>query len=257
MKKNSKLIFRLAGNDIKSKYASSFFGVIWAFIMPLITIIVFWFVFQMGFRNNPVDNAPYILWFAAAYIPWIYFTDILVSGCGCMVEYSFLVKKIRFDIWILPIVKLLAALWVHLFFIGFLVVMCLLYRVPLTVYLFQIFYYTLGASILGLGFSYLFSSFTVFFKDMTSIVNIIVQIGFWVTPIIWNEKTIVDTRVSTVLRWNPAHYFTNGYRECLIDHKWFWENPVETIYFWSAVLVILLLGIYVFRKFSHYFADEI
>ena len=43
MKKNSKLIFRLAGNDIKSKYASSFFGVIWAFIMPLITIIVFWF----------------------------------------------------------------------------------------------------------------------------------------------------------------------------------------------------------------------
>ena len=118
MKKTIELIFQLARNDIKSKYASSLLGVVWAFIMPFITILVFWYVFQMGFRNNPVDNAPYILWFAAAYIPWIYFTDILVSGCNCLVEYSFLVKKIKFDIWVLPVVKLLSALWVHLFFIG-------------------------------------------------------------------------------------------------------------------------------------------
>lgn len=257
MKKTIELIFQLARNDIKSKYASSLLGVVWAFIMPFITILVFWYVFQMGFRNNPVDNAPYILWFAAAYIPWIYFTDILVSGCNCLVEYSFLVKKIKFDIWVLPVVKLLSALWVHLFFIGVLIIMCILYKVPLTVYLLQVLYYSFGAAALGLGFSYLFSSFTVFFKDMTSIVNIIVQIGFWVTPIIWNEKTIIDPTVRTVLRWNPAHYFTNGYRECLIDHRWFWENLTETIFFWSTVLIILFLGIIIFRRFSPYFADEI
>ena len=184
-------------------------------------------------------------------------TSLSAQFISKTVEFKDIGKQIKFDIWVLPVVKLLSALWVHLFFIGVLIIMCILYKVPLTVYLLQVLYYSFGAAVLGLGFSYLFSSFTVFFKDMTSIVNIIVQIGFWVTPIIWNEKTIIDPTVRTVLRWNPAHYFTNGYRECLIDHRWFWENLTETIFFWSTVLIILFLGIIIFRRFSPYFADEI
>ena len=63
--------------------------------MPLITILVFWYVFQLGFKNLPVGDAPYILWFSVAYISWIFFTDELISGSNSLVEYSFLVKKIH------------------------------------------------------------------------------------------------------------------------------------------------------------------
>ena len=63
------LIFKLAKNDFKAKYSNSFLGITWAFIQPLITILVFWFVFQIGFKTAPVDNVPYILWFIPAYIP--------------------------------------------------------------------------------------------------------------------------------------------------------------------------------------------
>ena len=95
----------LARNDIKARYSNSIFGILWAFATPTATILVFWFVFQMGFRNPPVADVPYILWFVTAYIPWIFFTDALTSGCNCLVEYSYLVKKIRFRVEILPLVR--------------------------------------------------------------------------------------------------------------------------------------------------------
>ena len=99
---NKGLIMNLARNDFRARYSASFLGAVWAFVQPLITILVFWFVFQMGFKSAPVDNIPYILWFIPAYVPWIYFSDILTSCAGCMQEYSYLVKKVRFHIEILP-----------------------------------------------------------------------------------------------------------------------------------------------------------
>ena len=100
-----KLLFDLAQNDFKAKFASSLLGTIWAFVQPMFTIVVFWFVFQMGFKSTPVDNMPYILWFVPAFVPWLFFSDIMNFSAYCMQEYNYLVKKVRFDVEILPVVK--------------------------------------------------------------------------------------------------------------------------------------------------------
>ena len=120
-----KLLFDLAQNDFKAKFASSLLGTIWAFVQPMFTIVVFWFVFQMGFKSTPVDNMPYILWFVPAFVPWLFFSDIMNFSAYCMQEYNYLVKKVRFDVEILPVVKVVSALFVHIFFVGFIVVMYL------------------------------------------------------------------------------------------------------------------------------------
>lgn len=88
-----KLLFDLAQNDFKAKFASSLLGTIWAFVQPMFTIVVFWFVFQMGFKSTPVDNMPYILWFVPAFVPWLFFSDIMNFSAYCMQEYNYLVKK--------------------------------------------------------------------------------------------------------------------------------------------------------------------
>ena len=77
---NKKMLFALAKNDLKAKFAASFLGVIWAFIQPLVTILVFWVVFQLGFRNPPVDDVPFILWFIPAYLVWTFFTESLLAS---------------------------------------------------------------------------------------------------------------------------------------------------------------------------------
>ena len=67
LKSNWELLLRLSKNDLKSKYAGSFFGIIWSFIQPLVTIAVFYIVFQVGFRNPPVNNIEFVLWISPGY----------------------------------------------------------------------------------------------------------------------------------------------------------------------------------------------
>ena len=83
-----KLIMRLAKNDFKARYSATLLGIIWAFVQPLMTVLVFWFVFQMGFKSAPVKNMPYMLWFIVAYVPWIYFSDVLNFGVNSLNDYN-------------------------------------------------------------------------------------------------------------------------------------------------------------------------
>ncbi|WP_314590276.1 ABC transporter permease [Paenibacillus terrigena] len=97
--KSRRLIITLAKNDFKTKYAGSFFGIFWAFAQPVITILVFWFVFQVGLRSTPVnDNLPFALWFITGLIPWFYFSDALTNITNCFYEYNYMVKKVMFKI---------------------------------------------------------------------------------------------------------------------------------------------------------------
>lgn len=256
-KSKAVMIFRLARNDIKARYASSLLGVIWAVVVPLVTILVFWYVFQLGFKNLPVGDAPYILWFSVAYIPWVFYCDMLISGSGCLVEYNYLVKKIKFDVRCIPVVKMLSSLFVHVFFLFFILMMLACYHYSYSVYNFQVLYYAIALCGLGLSSSYLLSAVTVFFKDTGSIVNLIIQIGFWITPIMWNEETMVDEGVRSLLKLNPVHYIIVGYRDSFLEQQWFWERPGDGLYFWGFTLVLALVGWGVFRRLRPFFADEV
>lgn len=250
-------LIQLSRNDIRAKYANSILGIVWAFAMPLVTILVFWYVFQLGFKNLPVGNAPYILWFSAAYIPWIFFVDMTTSGCNSLVEYSFLVKKIKFNIQYIPFMKMISSLFVHAFFIIFLFVMYFIYGYRFNLYNLQVIYYTFCVCALGVGLTWLLSAINVFFKDLNSLYNVIIQIGFWITPILWNEDTMVDEGVKRVLAVNPMHYVVNGYRDSLLYQKGLWENPYETVSFWAITVAFIVLGRLTFIKLSPFFADEV
>ena len=60
--KDKKVLFELAKNDFKAKYTNSLLGIVWAFAVPLITVLVLWFVFEVQFKSAPMENVPFILW---------------------------------------------------------------------------------------------------------------------------------------------------------------------------------------------------
>lgn len=251
-----KLVISLAKNDVKSRYAGSFFGIIWAFVQPLVTLLVFWFVFQVGFKSSPVNNIEFILWFAAAYIPWIYFSDGVLSSANCFWEYSYLVKKIKFRTSILPIVKVISASFIHMFFITFIWLIYLAYGYGFQLIWIQTLYYTFCIFCLIFGVSLIVSSISVFFKDFAQIVNIFLQIGFWLTPIFWSPDSISEG-VLTVLKFNPMYYVVQGYRDCFITGIWFWERGIINLYYWGVVFIVFLFGAVIFRKLCPHFADMI
>lgn len=254
--KNLMQIMRLSVNDLKTKYSATALGIVWAFIQPICTLLVFWFVFQVGLRTNPIDDVPYILWYIVAYIPWIYFSDILSYGVNCLIDYNYLVKKVKFNVNYLPLIRVLSALFIHLFFIGFIYIMYSCYHFKISLFSIQMIYYTLAITILGWGCIMFLSALTCFFKDIANIVNIILQIGFWATPILWNIEDTEST-IKFIIQLNPVCYIVTGYRDSMIYNIPFWKRPHETIYFWVLTAIICILGTWTFNKMKVHFADEL
>jgi len=100
--KNRRLVAKLAKNDFKTRYAGSYLGIVWAFIQPVITILVYWFVFSVGFRSGTGDlGVPFVLYLVAGIVPWFFFQDALIGGTNSLLEYNYLVKKVVFNISVL------------------------------------------------------------------------------------------------------------------------------------------------------------
>lgn len=252
--RDRKLIFSLAKNDFKTKYAGSYFGIIWAFVQPVIMVLVYWFALDVGLRSGDTMNHPFILWLMCGLVPWFFFSEALGSGTNALTEYSYLVKKVVFKIDILPIVKLLSAMIVHLFFVALIVILHACYGYYPDLYTLQVPYYILCMFVFVMALTYLTSSVVVFFKDLNQIIGIVLQVGIWVTPIMWNAGSI-SGKLNTIMKINPVYYVVNGFRDSLLDKVWFWDRPVWTIGFWSAIIILYIAGRRMFKKLQVHFAD--
>ncbi len=252
--KSRKIIFELAKKDFQAKYLGSFLGIIWAFIQPTIYILILWFVFQTGFKTAPVDKFPFILWLMTGMIPWIFFSDGLSSATYSIIDHSYLVKKVVFRVSVLPIVKILSALYVHLFFVGVTFVMFLIYGYLPVTYNVQVFYYIFSGMVLILGISWISSSLIIFLKDVGQIVAMLLQFGFWLTPVFWSPK-IMPSRYHAIIKLNPVYYIVEGYRNSFVYKVWFWEHANLTLYFWIVNVFIFVLGALLFRRLRMHFAD--
>ncbi|WP_339274840.1 ABC transporter permease [Paenibacillus sp. FSL W8-0426] len=249
-----RFIFELTKKDFKTRYVGSFLGVLWAFIQPMIQIVIFWFVFQVGFKSTPIDNFPFILWLISAMIPWFFISDSIQGATTSIIDNSYLVKKVVFKVSFLPIIKIYSALWVHLFFVAVIFLMFAIYGYFPDLYNIQIVYYIFCISALVLGVSWITSSLIIFFKDMGQIVSTVLQFGFWLTPIFYSVD-IIPQKYIFLMKINPAFYIIQGYRDTFIYKKWFWEHPMLTLNFWLCTIAILIIGRIMFKKLRPHFAD--
>ena len=249
-----KLILELAKNDFSGRYSGNYLGVFWAFVQPVVTIFIYVFIFQFAFRaGNYVDGYPYSFWLIAGIIPWFFFSEALLGTSNVFVEYSYLVKKVVFDIDVLPAVKIVSSLFAHLFFILVTVLIYVLNGYGIDVGFFQILYYLFCLVCLILAMSYLTSTIVVFFRDFVQIINVTLQIMIWLTPIMWNYRDFPEKWIP-FFKINPMFYIVRGYRDCFIENEYFWNYPL-TVYFWLFVIVIGLVGFYFYRKMKPHFPD--
>ena len=253
-----KLIWDLAKADFKTRFVGSYFGMVWMFVQPLVTVLIYFFIFQLGFKSvPPVPGVPYVLWLVPGIVPWFFYSEALNCITGCLQEYSYLVKKVVFQVEILPVIKLISCLLVHGFFLLIMLIMALCFgKLPMATWI-QILYYSFAASMLALAFGYLTSAIHVFFKDMAQIVSICLQFGMWLSPIMYQETMFSADYpwIVTVLKLNPFYYIVAGYRDSILTGNWFWERPTLTVYFWGVTLVIGFAGLKVFKRLRPHFSD--
>ncbi|SFP37997.1 teichoic acid transport system permease protein [Butyrivibrio proteoclasticus] len=249
------MFWDLAKNDFQAKFVGSIFGVFWAFVNPIITLLLYWFVFQVGLRSGNVGDYPFILFLMSGLIPWFYVQEALNGGASSLMEYSYLVKKMVFNVGILPVLKVVSALFVHVFFLAFLLLVACVYGIGIDLYTVQIFYYIFASAFLILGLSYFSAASTAFFKDMTQIINILLVIGTWLTPIMWNAEATLSPALLVAFKINPFFYIIDGFRDAILYKRWFWDKPVWTAYFWIVAIAIYIGGVKFFNRLKVHFSD--
>ena len=254
-----KLIWKLAKNDFKKRYAGSYLGIIWATAQPIVTVVMYWLVFDKIFDTKSQLLAggievPYVLYLMAGLVPWFYFSEAITQGTMALLEYNYLVKKVVFNISILPIIKAIAATFIHLFFVCILLLVAIGYGYYPNIYTLQIFYYSFCMFLLVLGMSYLTCAIVVFIRDLQQIISIALQIGMWATPILWDISRLSDN-MKTIFKLNPLVYIVNGYRSALYEETWFWEHFYSSTYFWIFTISLFCIATLIFKKLRVHFAD--
>ena len=254
-----KLIKRLAINDFKKRYAGSYKGIVWALAQPVVTVCMYYIVFDVIFqsRSQAVSGGievPYVLFLTAGLVPWFFFSEALTNGTTSLLEYNYLVKKVLFKISILPIIKIIAAMFIHLFFIGVLLIISCIYGYYPNIYWLQLIYYIGCEFILVLSISYATCAIVVFFRDLLQIISIGLQLFQWATPILWNINIVPD-QYKWIIKLIPMTYIVEGYRNAIYGDTWFFEHFYSSTYFWIFVVAMFCIGTLIFKRSKPHFAD--
>ena len=248
------LILSMAKREVATRYIGSFLGFIWTFLHPIIMIFVFWVVFSIGFKVQPSKNVPFVVWLTAGIAAWLLFADIINGSAGVVNDNAHLIKKTLFQSQILPVIKVVSCLITHAVFLLVLLVLLIIHGMPFSFYYLQIFYYLLCVIILALGIGFIVSALNPFIRDVGQIVSVVLQIGFWATPIFW-DIGMMPQNIQTLLKLNPVFYIIQGYRESIIYFFPFWKHPLQTLYFWMVATLIFSFGALIFKKLKPQFPD--
>ena len=253
--KNKKIYYELIINDFRSRYNGSFLGMIWGFIQPIVTIIIYCLVFQYGLKSGErSDGLPYVLFMISGAIPWFFFSEAWTGITTSFLDYAYLVKKLNFNIELLPIVKLGSALIVHVVFLIVSTIVLNFMGYYANWYYFQILYYMFCIIVFVMVIGIITASISVYIRDVIQVVAILIQIGFWANPICWGSE-IQSGIFGIMLKANPMYYCVQGYRNSLIYRKGFWLEPYYSLYFWGVIIVLSVLGKFMYKKLRPNFSD--
>jgi lipopolysaccharide transport system permease protein/teichoic acid transport system permease protein len=262
--RSRRLILELTHREFRSRHLGSGLGLIWAFVHPAIMMCLYYIVLGMILRPGPINYVrttgeiriiPFLPWLLAGMLPWFLISDTIAGAAGAIMDNRFLVKKVVFNVGLIPVVRLLSNVPVHLFLLLAIQIICWTKGYPPCWHSLQVLYYLGATMVLGIGWALLVSAIVPFVKDVGQVVSVILQIMFWITPLIWNVESFKDPLAKKLIYVIPTTYIVQGYRESMVYHEWFWIHPLATAYFWVFTLALLALGGSVFARLRPHFAD--
>ena len=242
-------ILKLAKADLAKTYRGAALGWSWAIIKPTVTIFVYWFAFAIGLRmSKNVGDFPFFLWLIAGVVPWFYMSDMITGGADAIRRYSYLVTKMKFPISTIPTFVNISKFIVHIILLLITIGIFMLFGFKPDIYLLQLPFYMF---IMFLFFNLwgLFASLlAAISKDFLNLVKAFVTAVFWLSGIIWDADTVTIPWLKRFLNLNPVTFIVNGYRNCLINKIWFWEQPKRIGYVVIFTTIMLVSALWAYRK---------
>lgn len=210
------LVYNLVSRNIKLKYRRSFFGVLWTMVVPALSALTYYLVFQV-FVKVPVPN--YLLFIISGVLPWSYFSTTAMVGMESLVANYVLLSKVPMPIQVFPFVEAVSNFINLVFALPVVFIIAIATGAPLgaSVVLLPFYYFLLFIMvysltlILAVGF--------VYFRDMRHLMGFVMQVWFYLTPIIYSEN-LVPEKWRWVEYCNPMAFMFSGIHTILIFGDW-------------------------------------
>ncbi|WP_145387018.1 ABC transporter permease [Stieleria neptunia] len=243
----------LVQRDLVARYRQSIIGIGWAVLRPLISMIIFTFIFSKV-AGIPSDGSPYALFTFSALLPWLYFSGTLQTSTSSIVGSAHLLRKVYFPRLILPLVGAVTGL-VELL-IQFVVLIGLMFWYQFApgwqIVLAPLFILMAAASAVSAGLW--LTALNVKYRDIGQAVPFLVQAWMWLCPIVYSSSQVPE-EVRPIYALNPMVGVIEGFRWCFLGTTTPDWNIMAISF--AVVLIMLLSGLLYFRKVEDGFADII
>lgn len=237
--------------DVGGKYKHSFLGVLWSFISPLLQIAVYAFVFQVILKSN-IEN--YTVYLCCGLIPWQYFSAVILRGAASIIDNGNIIKKVYFPREILPI-SIVTSEGVN-FLISTIIILgfVIFGGIGLSINILWYFIILAIQYIVCIGFSFIVSSLSVYFRDLLHLLGILIQLLFYATPIVYNTSS-VPQNLQWIVKINPMSYLIEAYRNIFYNKI---PPDFKALCIPLAMgIVLCIVGYMIFRKLEKRFAEEL
>ena len=253
--KNKRLAWQLGKNDFKNRFANTSLGAMWGFLQPFVFMMMYVIVFQYIFKQTGPEGVPYVVWFLPGMAMWMTINDGIIGASSSIRGYSYLVKKVVFPIDIIPVISLIANAFVSLFLLIIATVVCVIFKCIPNVL--QIIYMIIATYAFLISVTRFTSAIATLVPDFSNLLGIVMQIGMWLTPVVWDLSMIAQHQtISRVLKCMPFTYLVTGFRESFMGGTIITAgNGIYTIIFWAITIIAFLWGNYIFKKSKKDFAD--
>lgn len=247
------LILFMTWRDLKVRYKQTLLGASWAVLQPFLTMVVF-SIFFGNLANVPSDGVPYPIFSYTALIPWTLFSKALHDASRSLVASSHMITKVYFPRMILPLASVLAGVVDFLIAFVVLIGMMIFYGIYPTSNIWALPLFLLLALVTAVGVGLWLSALNVLYRDINYVLPFLTQFWMFLTPIAY-PSSMVPQKFQTLYALNPMTGVVEGFRWALLGTG---QAPGAMTLVSSAVaLVLLISGMFYFRRMERQFADMV
>lgn len=246
------LLAFLIWRDIKIRYRQTLLGGLWAILQPFITMLVFTFIFNRmaGVKS---DGPPYPLFAYAGLAPWIFFSTSVTQASNSLLANHQLVSKVYFPRVFIPLGAIGALLLDLVLSLSLFGGMMVYYHWPVTAAILWLPVFVVAAALTAAGAGLTLSALNVSFRDVKYAVPFLVQIGLFLTPVIYPVR-YVPARWQILMGLNPMAGVVIGFRHALLGSPASWDVIGLSL---GMSVFLFISGLLIFRRMENRFADII
>lgn len=248
------LFYFLAWRDILVRYKQTVIGVLWSLIKPLLTMLVFVFVFGK-LAKLPSNGIPYPVLVLSGMLPWMFFANAFSEAGNSLIDNANIISKVYFPRLIVPISSVIVSFVDFIISGVLLVVFMFWYGVIPDERIIFLPLFILLAVFAAVGAGLWVAALNVKYRDFRYIVPFVIQFGLYVSPVAFTSN-IVPEKWRLVYALNPMVGIIDGFRWTITsaDTPLYWQGVVVSV---LVVLLLIFSGVQYFRATEKNFADVI